>query len=175
MAQPLLKESSKINPYHTSTAPPTSVEATRNSSSSSSSSSSNKRRGRVYLAARGLRAASGISSNYEDIFPLELEGIVRKKRFQDDIQYINHALADYWPCPTCFIGGYLCVPCTLGLSLLMPNICVSGAEKYVKSLMSEQLNYRLEYKERHIQWSLHRSCGGGYILIEYDLTDGGAV
>ena len=122
----------------------------------------------IYLYARGLRAASGISSNYDATFPIELEGIVRQKRFEADIQSINHTLADYWPCPTCFIGGYLCVPCTLGLSLLCPNICVSGAEKYVKHFISDQVNYRLEYQDRHVIWSLHRSCSGGYIMIEYD-------
>jgi hypothetical protein len=142
-----------------STAPPSTVEAGR----------SITRRGRVYLSPRGLRAASGISSSYDDKFPTELEAIgMRQKRFEDDILSINHALADYWPCPTCFIGGYVCVPCTLGLSLLCPNICVSGAESYVKHFIRDQVNYRLEYQERHVTWSLHRSCGGGYIMIEYD-------
>jgi hypothetical protein len=161
MSTPLLTgNTGKVNPYNTTgNEAPTAVQATRD----------HIQRKCVYLSAQGLRAASGISSNYDNIFPVELNGVIEETRFKNDIQQINHALADYWPCPTCFIGGYLCIPCTLGLSLLCPNICVSGAEKFVKHLIQDQINQRREYVERHVTWSLHRSCGGGYIQIEYDV------
>ena len=127
-----------------------------------------RRRGRVKLYADGMRAASGISSHYADEFPRELQGVVSKKRFDLDISEINHALADYWPCPTCYIGGFLCCPCTLGLSLLCPNICLSNAEKYVRHLMQDIINYKMENSSRNVRYSLHRGCCGGYICIEFD-------
>ena len=126
------------------------------------------RRGRVCLPADGMRAASGISSHYVSIFPPELKGVISEHRFQLDIDEINHALSDYWPCPTCYIGGFVCCPCTLGLSLLCPNICLSNAEKYVRHLMRDIINYKAENTARNVQYSLHRGCGGGYICIEFD-------
>jgi len=159
MAQPLLSSDTTSNPYNTTA--PSVPQCNRIDDGPT-------KRGVVYLTAQGLRAASGISSNYNNTYPVELTGIVKEKRFKNDIQQINHALADYWPCPTCFIGGYVCIPCTLGLSLLCPNICVSGAEKYVQHLIQDQINYRMEYQDKHVKWSLHRSCGGGYIKIEWD-------
>ena len=164
MTTPLLHTAA--TPYYTTTTnnntttSPSAIHATRATAVSRST---------VYLTARGLRAATGISSNYDTNYPVELQHIVCEKRFDNDIQQINHALADYWPCPTCFIGGYVCIPCTLGLSLLCPNICISGAESYVKYFIQDQINQRREYQEKHVTWSLHRSCGGGYVQIEYDV------
>lgn len=45
--------------------------------------------------------------------------------FGEAIQRLNGVLQDYWPCNLCFYFGYLCCPCTLGLSFLGPRLCVS--------------------------------------------------
>ncbi len=150
-------------------APPRAVDATRGGAPTPPARP--RRRGVVYLRARGLRAASGISSHYDDTFPPELEGVVPPQRFEWDILQVNHALADYWPCPTCYVGGIVCCPCTLGLSLLCPNICVSGAESYCRDVMRNQINHKMENLAQHVEWTLHRSCSGGYIRIEFDVPE----
>ena len=149
---------------------PTPVDADRGQTKTSYSSSA-RRRGRVILRADGQRAASGISSHYASGFPPELAGVVSRKRYDLDISEINHALADYWPCPTCYIGGFLCCPCTLGLSLLCPNICLSNAEKYVRHLMRDVINHKSENAVRNLEYTLHRGCCGGYIQIEFDTLE----
>ena len=146
---------------------PTPVDADRGVPSYSAA----RRRGRVTLRADGQRAASGISSHYASGFPPELSGVVSRKRFDLDVSEINHALADYWPCPTCYIGGFLCCPCTLGMSLLCPNICLSNAEKYVRHLMRDVVYHKSENAVRNVEYSLHRGCCGGHILIEFDAPE----
>lgn len=49
---------------------------------------------------------------------------VKREDFETAINQINNTLRDYWPCTLCVCWGYLCCPCTLGASLLCPNLCI---------------------------------------------------
>ena len=70
------------------------------------------------------------------------------------ITYLNQAINRWWPCPCSLVFGYFLSPFTLGLSLLLPNMCMSDAkialEKAIekeneKSLYDKGLE--LEYKQ----------------------------
>jgi hypothetical protein len=50
---------------------------------------------------------------------------IKIEEYTAAINQINNTLDDYWPCDFCFYCGYFCCPCTLGLSLFCPNLCIS--------------------------------------------------
>ena len=69
---------------------------------------------------------------------------MNKRDFTNIIESINDALFSYFPCPMCLFCGYLlCIP-TLGLSLLMPNVCIKEAntevEKQIEKANKKKLN-----------------------------------
>lgn len=59
---------------------------------------------------------------------------------------INTVLEDFFPCPLCFCFGYLCCPCTLGLSFLLPNSCVKDAEEELRALIKRINDKKLKQK-----------------------------
>jgi len=44
------------------------------------------------------------------------------------INNINDTLRAYWPCAATIWIGYLLAPFTLGLSFLLPNLCIADAK-----------------------------------------------
>ena len=120
----------------------------------------------VRLPAVGLRFINGVSSAYARKFPRELRGVVRAEDFDRAVARVNGALADYWPCMLCFSCGYLCCPCTLGLSFLCPNICIGDAEKYAREEIA-RLNRRRAFEDAGITWALRKRCGSSWIEVTY--------
>jgi hypothetical protein len=78
----------------------------------------------VRLYPTQMRFVTGIARAYDDDFPPELSGLVHKEDFETAINQINNTMKDYWPCFFCMCCGYACAPCTLGISLLCPNLCI---------------------------------------------------
>ena len=50
--------------------------------------------------------------------------------FAHELKRINLNLTNFWPCKLCFYFGYICCPCTGGLSLFCPNICISDVSGF---------------------------------------------
>ncbi|TYZ57440.1 hypothetical protein PybrP1_003680, partial [[Pythium] brassicae (nom. inval.)] len=107
----------------------------------------------VRLAAAEMRFITGIARAYDDAFPPELSHLVKHEDFETAINQINNTLRDYWPCALCVCWGYLCCPCTLGASLLCPNLCIKDAEQYVRALMG-RINKRLCFARVGVEWRL---------------------
>ena len=49
---------------------------------------------------------------------------------------------DYWSCPASLFLGYLFAIFTLGLSLLLPYICIRETEKHLRDYLAI-LNYKM--------------------------------
>lgn len=123
----------------------------------------------VRLYPTQTRFVTGIARAYDDDFPPQLHGLVARDDFETAINQINNTMKDYWPCFFCMCCGYLCCPCTLGVSLLCPNLCIKDAEQYVRALI-QRINKRPCFAKAGVEWHLHRSCGRSWIEIEYPIT-----
>uniref|UniRef100_K3WZX0 Golgin subfamily A member 7/ERF4 domain-containing protein n=1 Tax=Globisporangium ultimum (strain ATCC 200006 / CBS 805.95 / DAOM BR144) TaxID=431595 RepID=K3WZX0_GLOUD len=111
-----------------------------------------------------MRFVTGIASAYDDEFPVELSILIKREEFETAINQINNTLKDYWPCTFCICCGYFCCPCTLGVSLLCPNLCIKDAEQYVRALIG-RLNKRLCFARAGVEWRLVRSCGRSWVCL----------
>ena len=77
----------------------------------------------------GKTFVSGVASSYSANYNHELlKNYISKEDFKYMINCFNEILFQYWPCPLCFCIGYLFSPCTLGLSFLLPGVCINDAE-----------------------------------------------
>jgi hypothetical protein len=75
---------------------------------------------------------------------------------QKCISLYDSAIQSYWPCSACYIFGCLCAPLTLGLSLCVPNMCITEAERAgVRSL--QQFCLRRQHYDRQLQIRLVKS------------------
>lgn len=54
-------------------------------------------------------------------------------KFEVYMEQLNIKTTQYWPCLFAYCLGYICAPCTLGLSFLIPRLCVAEAESVLMS------------------------------------------
>ena len=81
----------------------------------------------------GKTFISGLASSYSLAYNHELlKDYISKEDFHYMINNFNEILFQFWPCPLCFCMGYMFSPCTLGLSFLLPNTCISDAERSLR-------------------------------------------
>lgn len=133
------------------------------------------------LQGTGLRYINGVASSYRGgggVYPeaaLAPRGVT-PAAFEAAIDRVNNVLLMYWPCVPCFWGAYLCTPCTLGLSLGGPRVCVGAAEKYARFEL-ECLNGSALFKGAGMRWELRKTCFRSWIevqVLEMEATgDGG--
>ena len=71
---------------------------------------------------------------------------------------LNRTLVTYWPCTFCIFFGYLFSPFTLGLSFLLPNLCISEAKTGLIASIERKNRLQLRDKGlllRYVQgWSM---------------------
>ncbi|TMW66007.1 hypothetical protein Poli38472_003772 [Pythium oligandrum] len=125
--------------------------------------------GVIKLYPTQVRFITGIARAYDDDFPPELRLLVKEPDFETAINQINNTLKDYWPCFFCICCGYTFCPCTLGVSLVCPNLCIKDAEQYVHALIG-RINKRHCFQRVGVEWRLARSCGRSWIEISYPMT-----
>lgn len=70
---------------------------------------------------------------------------------------INHICEDYWPCNLCYYFGWIGMIFTVGLSLLLPSICINQLLDILKEEL-DILNDNPIYAAKHVKWSLERRC-----------------
>lgn len=128
----------------------------------------------VKLYPVGVRFINGIAREYEDDFPIQLEGIVDRGDFEEAINQINNTLNDYWPCYFCVGWGYVCCLCTAGISLCAPAMCIQDAESYTRTLI-ERINYRPCFRKRGVTWKLVKKLGSSWIEISCPVTTGNSM
>lgn len=80
------------------------------------------------LKATGSLFINGVSNQYEAASPKLLREILSAKdviKFEAYMEQLNHKVKQYWPCCFAYWCGFACASCTLGLSFLLPRLCVS--------------------------------------------------
>jgi hypothetical protein len=109
----------------------------------------------VRIKAAGQTFINGFPSQFSKDFPRQLESLLPESVFEDLIEKVNRTLEYYWPCQAAVTLGYLCLPCTCGLSLLVPRVCIQQAEQAVTRklrhfnahvLAKHKLEARLEWQ-----------------------------
>lgn len=118
----------------------------------------------IKIEAKGLRFVNGISSSYHDEYPIALRGIVSEAEFKDVLKRLNEILATLWPCVTCYVFGFACAPCTLGLSFCFPAKCVSYAEDNAQELL-HHTSLKDKYYSRGISWKIRKTCCTSWLEI----------
>ena len=125
---------------------------------------------KIKIPGIGLRFINGISQSYDDIhYPTELSNIITETDYFRTIKRINQGILSFWPCTTCFLFGYGCAPCTLGLSLFCPTYCHSLAEKKLIDDLHD-VSLQTRYYHRGISFSLYKQWLASYIIIEIPET-----
>ena len=118
--------------------------------------------------AIGTSFVNGISNRYEDTYHAEiLEGIVSETDFADICRRLNKKLQELWPCGPAYYCGLICSVCTCGISLLLPHMCVSEAEK-AASLLLSNVSMRAKYYDRGISFKLEKGfCWSSHFIVSF--------
>ena len=88
----------------------------------------------IVLRPNGQRFVNGLSRSFEFAFPrAELEDRISENELAEVLTQINRTLDMYWACPTCYCCGFLCCLCTLGLSFVLPSLCIGEAREQANS------------------------------------------
>lgn len=120
------------------------------------------------LPGTGLRYINGVAASYAGVDPLPAalgHRGVTPADFAAALDRVNNILLMYWPCVPCFWGAYLCTPCTLGLSLGGPRVCVAAAEKYARFEL-ECLNKSALFRGAGMRWELCKTCFRSWIEVQ---------
>ena len=76
---------------------------------------------------------------------------------------LNEEIYRSWPCTLCFICGYLCSPCTLGISLCCPYSCIKPAKE---SFLNKIEYYNSQhFVPRGILLSYHQKCSTSWVKL----------
>lgn len=117
----------------------------------------------------GKTWVNGLAMEYdEDAYNQEIIGkFITRKDFIRVIVQINDTLFSFYPCPLCQCCGYCLCPCTLGLSFLLPYICIRDAEKEARLIISE-LNHKV-LSLKSVVIKLVRTCCTSWVRISLDI------
>ena len=82
----------------------------------------------IVVRPTGKTFITGLAQSYsEDYDQKVFEDYLTKQEYTRIMESINDVLFNFFPCPMCLFCGYLLALPTLGLSFLMPNVCISDA------------------------------------------------
>jgi len=113
---------------------------------------------KLRIPAKGRHFVSGLAYSYDEAsYPEELSGLLTSEELRDIVRRLNCTIQDFWPCSTVMAIGYVFIPCTLGLSLLCPSMCVGEAELAVERFLESQ-TYKAKFFDRKISFRLVKSC-----------------
>lgn len=118
------------------------------------------------LKALGQKFIGGISSRYDDKYDRLLENVVSERELARIIDNLNDILISHWPCTTCYIYGYICLPCTLGLSLLGPGYCASYSEQHGQKFLRD-VSLTARFYDKGIKFSIVKTCCDSHVEIKF--------
>lgn len=119
----------------------------------------------VRFGPTGKLFVNGISNSYDEKYNSQLESILSREEHSDIVRRLNSTLATYWPCTPVYFTGYILIPCTFGLSLLCPMMCVSEAEIHATRLL-ENLSLKAKYYDRNVIFRLEK----GYMTSSFVIS-----
>ena len=120
------------------------------------------------MRAEGKQFLNGIASFYETSYPHELTGVIAKEEFENIMNTLNDTIISYWPCNTCYMFGYVCAPCTFGLSLCCPGYCAGMAEQKAHQFM-ETISLKKKFYEHKVIWKIRKNCISSWVEISFPI------
>lgn len=120
----------------------------------------------IRFRAIGTSFVNGISSKYDDTFPKELDGVLEANEFDDIVRRLNKTLQELWPCGPAYYCGLACCLCSCGVSLLVPNVCVSEAEKHAQMMLSNVSN-RSKFYDKGVAFRLQRGFMSSNFVVSF--------
>ena len=115
----------------------------------------------IILKPTGRTFINGLSTSYDSNYPSKLEPYINENIFKQLIVEINETLINYWPCTCARVCGYLCCLCSLGLSFLLPNLCIKDAEIALDRQMDHYNQSIL--KDRGLEIRLIKKCSTSWL------------
>lgn len=107
---------------------------------------------------------TGIASSYDFYYDQTVLGqYIKESQFNYLVNSINEELIRYWPCTLCFACGYLCSPCTLGLSFLCPYGCIMSAKENLLTKI-EHFNSQ-HFEPKGLIMLYHQTCSTSWITL----------
>ena len=76
---------------------------------------------------------------------------------------LNRSLSNYWPCTLSISIGYIFALFTCGLSFLIPNLCISEAEKSLRTRIDYYNKYRLV--KQGLELEFKKECSTSWIEL----------
>lgn len=119
---------------------------------------------KIIIKAKGKTFINGLSKFYCDEFPKELINYIDYDTFKIIITDINDYISAYWPCLPIMVFGYLCCPCTLGLSFLAPFMCINDGEQVLKNEILRINNTYLI--EKGLKMNYRKKCSTSWLEFE---------
>ena len=102
----------------------------------------------LVIGPLGKTFITGVSSVYRaDQYDAQILGRnMSEDEFKTLMKEMNGTLNRYWPCNSCIWFGYLLSPFSLGLSFLIPNMCISDAKLGLIAAIERQNRLKLREK-----------------------------
>lgn len=107
-----------------------------------------------------------ISSKYSSQYSLELRDIITPDELHYVIDKLNDSIQSNMPCIPMQIVAYSCCICTLGISLLLPKLCLIDAESNANKIL-EQISLTSKFYDRKISFQLERHMLTSNITIRF--------
>lgn len=118
------------------------------------------------LKAVGQKFIGGISSRYENKYDRMLENVVSERELARIVEDLNEVIVSHWPCATCYLYGYLCLPCTLGMSLLAPGFCVNQAELQAHKCL-RNVSLAAKFYDKEISFVLVKGLCDSHVEVRF--------
>lgn len=120
----------------------------------------------LIFKSSGQTFITGISSSYDYYYDkIMLNNFIKEEQFNYLMDSLMSELFLYWPCTLCYYFGFICSPCTLGLSFLIPNTCVNKAKmNFNQKLKYYNINY---FHPKSLHLSLKSKCYSSWLQLDY--------
>mmetsp|Transcript_44765 Transcript_44765/g.43354 ORF Transcript_44765/g.43354 Transcript_44765/m.43354 type:complete len:180 (+) Transcript_44765:26-565(+) len=106
----------------------------------------------------GKTFVTGLAHSYSQRYDTQiLSDYITKEEFAAMMNFLNEVVYTYWPCPLCFIIGYLFCPITCGLSFCFPLQCIKDAESNLQDTITYYNQHKLKGRKMRLvlrkKWS----------------------
>lgn len=120
----------------------------------------------------GRRFVNGLSDSYDVKYYEQFKPYISELEFTHNMDRLLDGFNVMWPCDLCFYFGWICSVCTLGLSFLCPNICITDAhQSFLEDIRKFNEN---KFKSKHLFLSLQKRCCISWLqidIIDQELND----
>lgn len=96
---------------------------------------------KIILRPKGKIFINGLASSYEDSYPSQLKKYIDEFLYKKYINELNATILTHWPCRCALLIGYICCIFTIGLSFLIPYLCIKDSEGMLLKQIKQYNNY----------------------------------